>query len=106
MVVLEAMAAGRPVVVTAATGIAKFVEQAGAGQVVQPGDARALAEALKPFLVDPTCAAVAGERAQDAVRQRVAPDVVAVRREMAYRQAIASRKLRVQAESRRLGRVE
>lgn len=81
---LEAMAAGRPVVVTATTGIADFVRETGAGEVVPAGDAHALAKALAPFLRDPAYAALIGERARRAIRSRLAPDRIAELRERTY----------------------
>ncbi|HUY37276.1 MAG TPA: glycosyltransferase family 4 protein [Candidatus Binataceae bacterium] len=81
---LEAMAAGRPVVVTATVGIADFVRETGAGEVVPAGDAQALANALAPFLRDPAYAAFVGERARRAIRTRLAPERIAELRERIY----------------------
>jgi glycogen synthase len=89
---LEAMAAGRPVVVTATVGIADFVRETGAGEVVPAGDAHALARALAPFLRDPAYAALIGERARRAIRSRLAPDRVAELRERIYHLAGQSRR--------------
>jgi glycosyltransferase involved in cell wall biosynthesis len=85
---LEAMAAGRPVVVTTTTGVAEQIEQTGAGRSVPAGDPEALAEALLPFLADSRCAAAAGAKAQLAVRERNDIGKVAARREKIYLQAI------------------
>lgn len=52
-VVLEAMAAGRPYVVTAGEGLAEYVAHGVDGLVVPPGDADALAEAVLGLLNDP-----------------------------------------------------
>jgi hypothetical protein len=57
-----------------------------AGGVVPPGDAEALAEALRPLLVDPDAAASAGARAREQVERECAPSRVAERREHLYRQ--------------------
>jgi glycogen synthase len=94
MAALEAMAAGRPVVVTATSGIAELVEQTGAGRIVPPGDPKALAEALWPFLRDPAYAAAVGTRARAAVQERLSPDQIAVQRETIYREALDSFKRR------------
>ncbi|HWT81644.1 MAG TPA: glycosyltransferase family 4 protein, partial [Candidatus Methylomirabilis sp.] len=87
MVALEAMAAARPVVVTAATGAAEFVRQAGGGRVVPPGDAEALADSLRPFLRDPEFAHEVGRAGQSAVRTHLDPDRIAAARSEVYRRA-------------------
>src|SRR5208337_3822779 len=94
MAALEAMAAGRPVVVTATSGVADFVRETGAGEVVPAGDAHAMANALRPFLRDPAYAAEVGERARRAVRSRLDPDRIAELREKIYDRAIQSRRRR------------
>jgi glycosyltransferase involved in cell wall biosynthesis len=99
MAALEAMAAGRPVVVTATTGSAELVEEIGAGRVVSPGDPKALAEALLPFLMDAAYAADVGQRARAAVEERLDPDRIAARRENVYYQAISSFKRRTSWKS-------
>jgi glycosyltransferase involved in cell wall biosynthesis len=69
LVLMEAMAAGRPVVGTAQPGIAEVVGDAGA--LVQRPVARELAEAIRPFLADPQLAARLGERARARVAERM-----------------------------------
>jgi glycogen(starch) synthase len=86
--VLEAMAAGRPVVITKTCGIAEQIESTGGGKAVPPGDPEALAGALLPFLADPQYAATVGEKAQSAVRERNDIWKVAAEREKVYLQAI------------------
>ncbi len=88
MVALEAMASGRPVVATDTTGVADFIRERGAGQVVQGGDSNALAEALSPFLDDPEWAMTVGIRAREAVREHLDPGRIAARMEGMYRRAI------------------
>jgi glycosyltransferase involved in cell wall biosynthesis len=90
MAVAEAMAAGRPVVVTRTTGIAELVESAGAGTVVSPGDPAALADALAPFLRDPGAAEAAGEKARRLALERLDPDRIARAREEVYQAAVAA----------------
>ena len=88
-VCLEAMAAGRPVVVTEGTGMAEMVDGAAFGRTVPPRDADAIARALLDLL-----ALSADERARlgAAARQRVldryAFDRVAQEQETAYRQIL------------------
>lgn len=52
-VILEAMAAGIPVVSSQLVGIPEMVEQGVTGLLVQPGDMETLAEALKYFFNEP-----------------------------------------------------
>jgi glycosyltransferase involved in cell wall biosynthesis len=49
------MAAGRPVIVTAAAGIARFVRESQSGAIVPVGSPEALAAAMVPFLREPEC---------------------------------------------------
>ncbi|WP_235498127.1 glycosyltransferase family 4 protein [Frankia sp. R43] len=88
MAAIEAMASGRPVVATARTGIAPYLERHGAGAVVPPDDPEALAAALRPLLVDPELAVTVGARGRAAVAD-FEPRAVAMRRERVYRQAIS-----------------
>ena len=85
---LEAMACGRPVVVTSKSGIAGFVARAGAGQVVPTEDPQALADALRPFLTNPGHAAEVGARAQSAVMRELDGTRIAELRESLYAEAI------------------
>jgi glycosyltransferase involved in cell wall biosynthesis len=55
---------------------------------VPPGDAAALAERLKPFLLDPALAEATGKRLHDAVAEACAPRHVAARRVEVYAAAI------------------
>jgi len=53
IVTVEAMAAGVPVVVTAAGGAPEIVDDGATGMLVVPGDARSLAEAIDALLTEP-----------------------------------------------------
>lgn len=88
MATIEAMAAGRPVVVTRTMGVSELVEQTGAGSVISSGDSEALADALLPFLLDARYADRIGQAGRKAVREHLAPDLIAAQREMAFRTAI------------------
>jgi glycosyltransferase involved in cell wall biosynthesis len=66
MVAAEAMAAGRPVVVTTNTGVAEIVREHEAGAVVEVGDAGALATAIGRLLDDGASAERAGRHALEA----------------------------------------
>jgi colanic acid/amylovoran biosynthesis glycosyltransferase len=65
---MEAMASGRAVVSTAISGIPELVEHGTNGLLVQPGDAEALANAMKALLEDPQRAREMGVRGQQKVR--------------------------------------
>jgi glycosyltransferase involved in cell wall biosynthesis len=64
---MEAMAAGVPVVSTRLSGIPELVEDGVSGLLAEPGDAAGLADALARLLADPALAA----RLADAARTRV-----------------------------------
>lgn len=73
---LNAMALGKPVIVTDSLGVHEYVEDGRTGLVVPPGDARALRAALDQTL-DPANAdevAALGERARAAALERFGPD--------------------------------
>jgi glycosyltransferase involved in cell wall biosynthesis len=59
-VLMEAMAARRPVVATAVGGVAEIVADGVSGYVTPPGDAAALAERVQHVLLDPAAAARMG----------------------------------------------
>jgi glycosyltransferase involved in cell wall biosynthesis len=59
-VLMEAMAARRPVVATAVGGVAEIVADGQSGYVTPPGDAAALAERVQRLLLDPAAAASMG----------------------------------------------
>lgn len=84
---LEAMASGRPVVCSSNTGIAELLTGAETGDVVPPGDADRLAQALRPYVVDREAAHAAGERARQLMTATCAPERVAAEREHCYREA-------------------
>lgn len=66
---LEAMAAGRPLVLAARGEAAALVEATGAGLVVEPGSPRALAEALRALAADPKLCARLGAAGRRAVER-------------------------------------
>ena len=61
---LEAMAAGRPVIASRVGGLPEMVEDGRTGLLVPPGDARAVAEALRRMLPDPAAARRMGAAAR------------------------------------------
>jgi glycosyltransferase involved in cell wall biosynthesis len=62
-VVLEAMASGLPVVVTAVGGMSALVAPGASGEIVPVGDAQAAAEALIPLVADPARRLLLGRQA-------------------------------------------
>jgi len=68
--VFDYMAGGRPVLLQIDGVIRQVVEEAGAGVFVPPGDARALAEAVRRMMAHPETARAMGRRGRDAVRAR------------------------------------
>ena len=69
-VLIEAMAAGKPVVATGAGAVGEIVEDGAEGILVPPGDAQALAEAVVDILTHPERAAKMGQTGLDTVRRR------------------------------------
>lgn len=82
-VVLEAMAAGCPVVLTPEVGAAEIVRRSGAGIVV-PGTTEALSQALAQIVADPSQRAQMGRAGRSAVRDAYTWDAVARTMESAY----------------------
>ena len=87
LAVLEAMAAGAPVVSSAIGGTNELVEDGESGLLVPPGDAEALAAAMRRLLDDPELrerlASSARERVErDLTRERMATRVTGVYREL------------------------
>lgn len=81
-VVLESMAAGRPVVVTPEVGIADLVERTGAG-IVADGAPGALGAAIRGLMTDDALARSMGERGK-AAALALSWDAVAARMEALY----------------------
>jgi len=90
MVALEALASGRPVVCTDATGTAEILAGSNAGAVVPAGDSVALAAALRPFVMDAGAAAAAGEEGRRLVADKCSPKRIAELREACYAAALDS----------------
>ncbi|HUT73652.1 MAG TPA: glycosyltransferase [Armatimonadota bacterium] len=67
---LEAMAAGLPIVATTVGGNAEVIGEDGAGVLVKPGSPVELAQAICPLLHDPQAARAMGERARRRVVER------------------------------------
>lgn len=84
--ILEAMAAGLPIVATGVGGIPDIVEDGVSGILVAPGDRPALAAALRRLLQDEALRNEMGEAAIRAVEARFSRDKVVPRLEALYRE--------------------
>ena len=87
-VVLEAMAAGCPVVVTPEVGTADIVRESGAGIVLE-GDPAVLGPGIARIVADADALGRMGAMGREFVRHRYTWEVVAVQMEEAYRHVIS-----------------
>ncbi len=84
---LEGAASGRPVVCSSRVGAREVLGEDPA-LTAPPGDAAALADRMRPFLLDAALAAETGRRLRAAVTEACAPKTVAARRVEVYEEAI------------------
>jgi glycosyltransferase involved in cell wall biosynthesis len=90
LVLLECMAAGRPVIATRVGGIPEVVADRETGILVPPGDAAELARAMERLIADHALRESMGETAMKRSRSFTA-DVVVPRIESIYHEAVARR---------------
>jgi len=88
-VVVEAMAAGKPVVATDAGGIPEIVLDGETGFLVPPGDVRALAEKIAALLAAPEAAEAMGRRGRARVQAHFTAAQMARQIEDCYEAVIA-----------------
>jgi len=88
--VLEAMAAGVPVVASRIGGIPEQITDGREGLLVPPGDAEALAAAMLRLWTEPELALAMGARARQTARERFAPQAHVAGLTEIYQNAIAS----------------
>ncbi len=88
-VLVEAMAAGTPVVASAVSGIPELVEHEVNGLLVAPEDPEQLADSLVRLHADPELAARLAEHGRDTVRDRFDGQRLAGRLADLFREAIA-----------------
>lgn len=79
VVLMEAMASGKPVIATRVAGVQELVEDGISGFVVPPGDADALARSIKALAADPALRRAMGQAGQAKVRAEFDIDAEAVR---------------------------
>lgn len=89
--VLQAGAAGLPVVGTRAGGIPEIIEDGRTGLLCPPGDAGALATALASILSDPAAARAMGGRARERIESRFSVDAMVDGNLEVYREAVRRR---------------
>ena len=77
--IMEAMAAGKPVVATDVGGVAELVDQGSTGQIVPPRSAPALADALAQLALDPARRAAMGARGKLRIASEFTPEQMARR---------------------------
>lgn len=74
VILLEAMALGRPVIASGVGGILSILENDRNGMIVPPSDSRTLAERMLALLKDPEKARLMGLAGQELVRERFTAD--------------------------------
>ncbi len=89
-VVLEAMAAGVPVIATRVGGTPEVLEDGVTGFLVDPGDRAAVAEASLRLLRDPALAAGMGRRAAEAAAARFSLEAMVSATRAVYAEAMGS----------------
>jgi glycosyltransferase involved in cell wall biosynthesis len=84
--VLEALAAGVPVVQPRTAAFPELIEATGGGVLCPPGDPQALAKAVEELLLDPARARALGQAGQRAVFESFSAEAMAQAMAQAYRQ--------------------
>jgi glycosyltransferase involved in cell wall biosynthesis len=84
-VVVEGMATGKPVVAVDAGGVPEIIEDSRTGLLVPPGDAEALAKALRRLEADPPWAKVLGEAGRKGVTDRFSLEATSVQMDQILR---------------------
>jgi glycosyltransferase involved in cell wall biosynthesis len=87
--IVEAMAAGRPVVASNTGGISEIVADGDTGLLVPPGNPTALAEAIASLLSDPARARAMGARGRQRVRERFLVETAVQRHQKLYESLLA-----------------
>jgi glycosyltransferase involved in cell wall biosynthesis len=90
--ILEALAAGRPVVATRVGGIPEIVRDGETGLLVPPEDPAALAQAVVRMLSDPALASRLGSNGARLVREHFTLDSMVEGNERVYREILSERR--------------
>jgi glycosyltransferase involved in cell wall biosynthesis len=88
MVVLEAMAAGVPVIAARVGGVPDLIEDGGTGWFCDPHDAASMSSQVEKVLADPDAAARMARQAKTRSRERFHPQVIARRHIEIYREVL------------------
>ncbi|MGH7173683.1 MAG: glycosyltransferase [Gemmataceae bacterium] len=100
VIVLEALAAGAPVVATAVGGTPEAVHDGINGYLVPPGNPAALAQRIRDVLGDEPRRRVMGERGRQFIRQQFTFDVQAKEYERLFKEVCSSSRLPLRAKAR------
>lgn len=92
IVLLEAMACGRPVISTNITGVAEDIRKCRGGLVIEPGNVMDLSEAIKTILHDLNLAVQMGCAGRALVEQKYGSGIVADQIEQLYYDAVLLKK--------------
>lgn len=91
LVPVEALLCGTPVIVADDSGCGEVIDRTGAGRVVKPGDAEALARAIREMLDAPDPWRAAAVAAQGPIRQLYGLDAICEQLETLYHEVISTR---------------
>lgn len=89
---IEALAAGVPVVQPRHAAFPELIETTQGGIVCEPGDARALADSIELLLADPKRASALGHAGREAVLREFGIDAVAAKTHHAFEEALTRRR--------------
>jgi glycosyltransferase involved in cell wall biosynthesis len=90
-VVLEAMASGRPIVVTDNPGVSDYVQHGETGLLVPPNEPEAFAGALRALLLDPARCQEMGRAAAERVRRELTSAAMSARLAAVLDRAVTGR---------------
>jgi glycosyltransferase involved in cell wall biosynthesis len=99
--IIEALAAGRPVVVTSVGGVPDVVADGVDGFLVEPGDTAALADRLERLATDPALRAEFGERGRARALSRYSVARLVADVDLLYRSLLDERRSTIPARSER-----